>query len=443
MMLCTGGARRMARRPGVAYLSPRPLAGPSAAAAACVHPGNQAMLLGQRSSAAIRCHSGNGSHSSNGSRNSNSNRSSRHRKAVPAARPRPRRRPARAASTAPIPPSPRLTPRHARPSCPQGLPPIRPDTFFGQPIPSQSSAKLCAKLLDAQARAMKAMCLGARGPTACQLDGAITTYASHSPSEDRAVDIDVQGQPYIAHEHSSDQDKEAGERAIDAETAPVFQRIAYWSLYRKSVIPKGITSVAGQQRRDPTSRTWTDPAIGVANTPTMTGELYDKLKQESDGMQGYFALLNETDKELSHEIFAFNAVNTDGSVDLAKLEIPSDESDASVQAFRKRIATDYLVLGGSMAQLKDFAGDANAALAQPPRSQPGDRPFQGGALAGATDKIGQPLAAANRRPELGFISLPREVVVALTEVGLVWGAVDFGGGSGDVMHFDCRNVNGC
>jgi len=160
-------------------------------------------------------------------------------------------------------------------------------------------------------------------------------------------------------------------------------------------------------------------------------------------MQSYFALLNKTDKELASEIFAFNAVNTDGSVDLAKLEIPTDQTDASVQAFRKRIATDYLILGGSKAQLKDFAGDTNAGLAKAPASHAGDRPFQGGALAGATTKGGQPLAAANRRPELGFISLPKEVVVALTEVGLVWGAIDFSGESGDVMHFDCRNVPGC
>jgi len=29
-------------------------------------------------------------------------------------------------------------------------------------------------------------------------------------------------------------------------------------------------------------------------------------------------------------------------------------------------------------------------------------------------------------------------LTALMQEGLVWGAIDFGGGSGDVMHFDCR-----
>ena len=126
--------------------------------------------------------------------------------------------------------------------CPQGFTPTKPGTFFSQPIPAASSATLRGKLLDAQARAMKSMCLAGYDPTAYELDRAITTYASHSPGESKAVDIDVQGQPYIAHEHSSDPDKEAGERAIDKETGPVFQRIAYWSNYRKSVIPKGITT---------------------------------------------------------------------------------------------------------------------------------------------------------------------------------------------------------
>ena len=46
------------------------------------------------------------------------------------------------------------------------------------------------------------------------------------------------------------------------------------------------------------------------------------------------------------------------------------------------------------------------------------------------------------RPEQGFLTLPRDLVIALRERGcLAWGAVDFGpgsGGSGDMMHFDAR-----
>lgn len=45
-----------------------------------------------------------------------------------------------------------------------------------------------------------------------------------------------------------------------------------------------------------------------------------------------------------------------------------------------------------------------------------------------------------RDPRLGFLSLHRDLVVALRDgAGLAWGAVDFGvSESGDVMHFDCR-----
>ena len=45
-----------------------------------------------------------------------------------------------------------------------------------------------------------------------------------------------------------------------------------------------------------------------------------------------------------------------------------------------------------------------------------------------------------RAPLLGFLSLRRNLVVALRDgAGLAWGAIDFGASeSGDVMHFDCR-----
>jgi hypothetical protein len=114
-----------------------------------------------------------------------------------------------------------------------------------------------------------------------------------------------------------------------------------------------------------------------------------------------------------------------------------------VQAFRKRIAEDYLIVGGSKAQLADMTDDKFAKATAAPPDHPGDRPFQGGARAYDPLAKKQAGAAANRRPELGFLSLPREVVVALTEVGLRWGAIDFAGQSGDLMHFDCNDTRGC
>ena len=61
---------------------------------------------------------------------------------------------------------------------------------------------------------------------------------------------------------------------------------------------------------------------------------------------------------------------------------------------------------------------------------------------------GRPLTAAaettsgnprKRAPELGFMSLRGAIVRALSAQGLRWGAIDFGGESGDIMHFDALN----
>jgi len=192
-----------------------------------------------------------------------------------------------------------------------------------------------------------------------------------------------------------------------------------------------------------TERTWTNPTTGAKKELITTGELYDLLSQESRGLQDYFNLLLKSDSDLAIEVEAFLVYNTDPLPSLTKLKLPIDKSAASVQAFRQRIANDYRLLGGSKAQLEAFAGARIATASQTPATRTGDRPFEGGVPAGTTLPSGAPDPAANRRPELGFIVLPKEVVVALTDVGLVWGAIDFAGESGDVMHFDCRNIPGC
>ena len=320
--------------------------------------------------------------------------------------------------------------------CPQGLP-ATGNTFFGQPIPAVST-KLRSKLLAAQSLAKRAWCLDGKDPNAFVLTRTIITYSGHSPGMDKAVDIDVMGQPYIMHESN----KGVAETAIDNEVGQVYDRIAFWSHYRKSIIPKGITRVQRTVGGTGTQRTWTNPNTGKQE-PITTGELYDMLNKESQGMQGYFNLLLKSDADLTNAVFAFVAVNSDPDATLIKLKLPIDYTPASVTAFRQRIADDYRLLGGSKAQLDAFAGTSIANASKTPSAQVGDRPFQGGLPAGSTTAGGKPDPAQNRRPELGFISLPKEVVVALTETGLVWGAIDFGGASGDVMHFDCRNIPNC
>jgi hypothetical protein len=347
------------------------------------------------------------------------------------------------------------------------------NTFFGKPIPPQSSKTLRSKLLEAEARAKFTMCLNGQVPF--HLDRDITTYPDHSPGEDKAVDIDVEGQPYIMHEtqwvpkldaHGNKvmedvvkdgkvvTDKAGNvvkkvvkipvpETEIDDEVRKVYHRIAFWAHYRQSIIPEGITSVSVPPGGSTMERRWKNP--NTAQTESIsTGQLYELLQQESTGMKDYFRLLVLPEQDLTIAVDAFNALilDVDKSATATKRELPTDTSAPSIGAFKRRIADDYRLVGGSPEQLKDFAGAliANASLdpAPLPRDQrSGDRPFEKGSPAGSGG------ATQNRRPELGFITLPKEIVVALTEVGLTWGAIDFGGSSGDVMHFDCRKISGC
>lgn len=366
--------------------------------------------------------------------------------------------------------------------CPQGYP--KGTTFFGQPIPSASSAKLKSKLVEAEAKAKQAMCLNGKDPGAYTLDRRIITYARHSPAKDRAVDIDVMGQPYVMHERkrsstvanlpaglptgslsyvtdgetATDCTVGQGSRRvlcayngtawayargvgdIDQAIGPVYDRIMFWKNHRKSIIPTSIKTVE-LGRGGGASRTWTNPETGVRKEGVTTGELYDKLKTESDAMKDYFSLLLKSDTDLGNALNTFLATNTASAADLIKRGLPTGHSAADVQHFQQAIADDYLALGGSKAQLQSFAGRPIARASHTPKPVIGNRPFASGAVEGATLKNGAPDPDANRRPELGFIVLPKEVVVALTEVGLAWGAIDFGAESGDVMHFDCRHTS--
>ena len=329
--------------------------------------------------------------------------------------------------------------------CPAGFP--LDTTFFGQPIPSATSAKLRAKLLAAAARAKRLMCIKGQDPSAYKLDRIVKTYGTHKPAESRAVDIDYYGQTYILHEAY------AYKEDVESQLSPVYNRIAYWSNSSPSIIPRAIKTVQDVPHGAADARTWTNPATGRSESTT-TGELYDKLNAESVAMSAYFGLLDVMDTGFETVIKAFVDAHKNDPEPAKKLGLPTAATADDIKKFRQRIVDDYRLLGGSKAQLKDFAGQADADLSHaPPKVKDKDptktdlvdlaRPFRGGTVSSAMSG-GQPDPARFRRPELGFISLPKEVVVALTQEGLVWGAIDFGGESGDVMHFDCRrDISGC
>ncbi len=94
----------------------------------------------------------------------------------------------------------------------------------------------------------------------------------------------------------------------------------------------------------------------------------------------------------------------------------SGQTAPAVADVQRQMWEDYAALGGQVPQ----GGPAGIPGFHAPDSiGPADRPFHGG-----TDPAG------------GFLSIPRPVVAGLGRVLTRWGATDFGGESGDVMHFD-------
>jgi len=238
-------------------------------------------------------------------------------------------------------------------------------------------------------------------------------------AEGLAVDINYWSAPYIIGE--------SGEQALDKELSAVYARIAGLINKEKSAIP---ALISDPKNLKPGGR-------GV-------DELYDALQKESEAMQRYFGLVKDTEalKKIVNEYFASDFGKTNA------LRFSTDPDEV-----KRQIEQDYLILGGSIKQLEALLSgepvmkgvktpgvvykskyNEETKTWEPIRKFnkdtqtweliPADRPFQG--------------AHPERKPESGFLSIPREVVEALVAVGLTWGAVGLGGESGDIMHFDLR-----
>lgn len=201
-----------------------------------------------------------------------------------------------------------------------------------------------------------------------------------------AIDIDYNLNPYIMHE--------SGETAMDALVTPSYQRIAHFMLKRDSVVPRGITETdKSEAKKDRVSR------------------LYDRLREESDAVKQYFKIMQDKtllQKELDKHI-PFNA-------SFRKNVWDSKAPAPALDDLQEIMMRDYVVLSGQ-------TGPAISGKTYPDPKKifkgiAGDAPFVG------------------RKPEDGFLAVRKEIVTALTGVGLRWGAIDFGNPSGDVMHFD-------
>ncbi len=165
----------------------------------------------------------------------------------------------------------------------------------------------------------------------------------------------------------------------------------------QSVIPSLITSNRAMTATSPAGRR------------NRVAEYYDRLVIESDAMKQYFALMNS-----STALATFLAGTW-------KTKHPSATPPAAADVV-KQMWEDFAILGGAI----PTGGPPGVPGFTPPGAASGDRPFN-------------PTSAGQQDPGLGFLSIPREVVLGLGQSVSRWGAIDFGGESGDVMHFDDGN----
>jgi hypothetical protein len=129
------------------------------------------------------------------------------------------------------------------------------------------------------------------------------------------------------------------------------------------------------------------------------------LAEESDAMVAYFSVLPEL------------APATPGAPVAAK-------AGSALLPPRKLTAKVFAQEDISKLDVAEVRTDYEFLLGNPKPAAPGDAPFTGGGA-------GKP-----RDPARGFLTIRQEVVEALRGQGLRWGATDFPGASGDVMHFD-------
>jgi Domain of unknown function (DUF4157) len=305
--------------------------------------------------------------------------------------------------------------------------------FLGLPIVAHQN--LIDKLNTAQATLAKkglgsASTLGIRSMSAFQSPG---YHGLHSFGV--AIDIDAATNPYVMHE--------ANESKLDEQLKKVYERIAQFVLGKSSIIPGGLA--------------------GLSSKP---GEAYDQLKEETDAMKQYFQYMQNgqdlndyVNKQLGFSrvglastfksVFdAYDPYDYEGTLqpDLSNLYSRPLVSKRKIDLIRKQMQYDWVTLTGeegpSLTSLSpmlglDFPSDSlrffptypriSPPVPDDPRKGSADRPFdtKGGTYRG-------------RSPLTGFLNLNKELVLALVDAGLNWGAIGFGEWSGDIMHFDTR-----
>jgi hypothetical protein len=191
-----------------------------------------------------------------------------------------------------------------------------------------------------------------------------------------AIDFKVLENPYVLNE--------AGEGQLDQELLRAYDHITDF--------------VLGKAQSDLRKLNKGRSAFGDGSI----GAVYDSLREESDAMKRYFAWMDD-------ESGLRSFIEQEWSLKHA------GQSPPDISQIKAQMKDDYEVLGG-----------ATDAGNKRPTGGKGDRPFAPTSGGGKGD------------PKAGFLNLDKEFILAMTNAGLAWGAINFGGASGDVQHFDIR-----
>lgn len=280
---------------------------------------------------------------------------------------------------------------------------INAGSFLGVTIPKSAGVHitLAAKLRQAEARIITSNTGTPDHHGVTNISGYQEGFhAFHSWG--LALDINYLSNPYIMHE--------SGERELDSQLSEVYHRISRFILARDSVIPRGVTL-----DRRPHEHRWS----------SRNRDLYNSLSEESGAMRRYFTIMQNI-----HTLETFISEHNQ-NYELA-FRISSAAPLPTPEEVQRQMLTDWSALTsqspptvqGPALSTNNTSGRINYNRAR--QTTRGDRPFD----------IRRGRIDSRRSPLNGFLDLRFDVVDALTQQNLLWGATQLGLQSGDVMHFE-------
>jgi|ERR1022692_336285 hypothetical protein len=242
-----------------------------------------------------------------------------------------------------------------------------------------------------------------------------------------AIDINYVTNPYIMNE--------SGEDVLDKQLRPVFDRICQLMVVNDPRHPEKSSIV---------------PRLGQLRRNHQLQQAYDAIRAESEAMQRYFTLMQDGDalKQYLNSPNGYQgykaAFGPDGVNPEPICKAPGQwtpvqlVTNSDALAVQHRMEADWTVLTSRFVpQVVPPNSKAvvckqdDVIFERAPPLPTGDRPFDGPRGVGLLN---------GRSPLAGYLDMSAELVSALVNANLRWGATDFGAYSGDIMHFDCGNL---